>query len=527
MSLGGGVDETPAVDGGTPLANTVLCRAVAEAVAANIPVVVAAGNDGASGNPLSAPAACPGAISVGALNEDNNITYWSSFDPSVTVMAPGADILSTMPVWETSPFYPYGEMSGTSMATPVVSGVVALARSVHPDWTVAQIKDALTSTAYDLGPAGDDPKYGYGLVDAAAVVGAGAPRTSLAPTPKLILDMRLAISDKPNVFTADWDVPTRSTLPESYTIKVYNRAGEQANTYTFDGKQVRFTFETPDSWTGGFWVTMTANYADGTVLQATPFNTLGAAPQMQNVQFTKGMVTDSKGNQSEGYTITWDPYNGADARYITVEAYGPHMYDYLVSYPRDLKTGDLPTSATIAFSDLQGWPGQKFTDSDVTINVAGTNSKHFGVADSIYAITKTVNGTQPLVFSGFIFDKTDTTHAWFTVATTASKAKALCNGIMECDRVKVTVHAKVTYTVTTKVHGKNATSVKTKNIVKVVKLGDHSTYGGESEMSNFKVPATTTKITAFLVSSTHKETSRTYVVFDAKRDAANYNLTND
>ncbi|MCA1714646.1 MAG: S8 family serine peptidase, partial [Gammaproteobacteria bacterium] len=58
----------------------------------------------------------------------------------------------------------YAYLDGTSMATPHVSGVAALAWSSFPTATNQQVRDALTSTAIDLGTAGRDTSYGYGLV---------------------------------------------------------------------------------------------------------------------------------------------------------------------------------------------------------------------------------------------------------------------------------------------------------------------------------------------------------------------------
>jgi serine protease len=64
----------------------------------------------------------------------------------------------------------YAYYDGTSMATPHVSGVAALVWSNFPDCTAAQIRETLTSTAMDLGAAGRDNAYGFGLVQAKAAI---------------------------------------------------------------------------------------------------------------------------------------------------------------------------------------------------------------------------------------------------------------------------------------------------------------------------------------------------------------------
>lgn len=64
----------------------------------------------------------------------------------------------------------YGKMSGTSMASPHVAGVAALVWSTHPTCTAAEIRNVLNTTAQDLGDAGRDVKFGYGLVQTKAAV---------------------------------------------------------------------------------------------------------------------------------------------------------------------------------------------------------------------------------------------------------------------------------------------------------------------------------------------------------------------
>ena len=63
----------------------------------------------------------------------------------------------------------YLELSD-KLATPMASGTVALVKSAHPEYTVAQIESALFNAAKDLGKAGKDTSYGWGRVDAFAAV---------------------------------------------------------------------------------------------------------------------------------------------------------------------------------------------------------------------------------------------------------------------------------------------------------------------------------------------------------------------
>jgi serine protease len=59
----------------------------------------------------------------------------------------------------------YGEMSGTSMATPHIAGVAALLWGAAPEATAANLRQAITGTASDLGDSGFDHAYGAGLVN--------------------------------------------------------------------------------------------------------------------------------------------------------------------------------------------------------------------------------------------------------------------------------------------------------------------------------------------------------------------------
>lgn len=81
----------------------------------------------------------------------------------------GAAAVSTVPDTQGNGYAYY---DGTSMATPHVAGVAALVWSANPTWTNAEVRQALTSTAEDLGAAGRDDSYGHGLVRAKAALDA-------------------------------------------------------------------------------------------------------------------------------------------------------------------------------------------------------------------------------------------------------------------------------------------------------------------------------------------------------------------
>lgn len=152
---------------GTMYASPFLEEAVAYARSRGVVVVAAAGNVGGDSGLTKGttmyPAAYEGVIVVGATDSGDRVTYFSNDGPFLDVTAPGASILSTVPGG-------YNRYSGTSMATPHVSGLAGLVWAAHPQLTAAQVATAIMATAKDLGTAGWDPSYGYGLIDAGKAV---------------------------------------------------------------------------------------------------------------------------------------------------------------------------------------------------------------------------------------------------------------------------------------------------------------------------------------------------------------------
>ncbi len=132
--------------------------AVDAAYASGVLLVAAAGND--YGGQVSYPAAYDSVVAVSATDSADNLASFSNVGPKVELAAPGVSILSTYKGGG------YATMSGTSMATPHVSGVAALAAQANPLMSNVEIRALLQNTADDLGVVGRDNLFGYGLVDA-------------------------------------------------------------------------------------------------------------------------------------------------------------------------------------------------------------------------------------------------------------------------------------------------------------------------------------------------------------------------
>jgi len=154
-------------------------RAVSYAKGKGTVVVAAAGND-ASRVENSYPAGIRDVVAVGAIEPVTDQRAWfSNFGKLLDLMAPGVDVLSLkasgVSFGSSSVVDPnYVRASGTSMASPVVAGVVALMLSENPLLTYDQVVSRLRSSAVDLGASGFDIYYGYGLVDALGAVASAA-----------------------------------------------------------------------------------------------------------------------------------------------------------------------------------------------------------------------------------------------------------------------------------------------------------------------------------------------------------------
>ena len=167
--LGDGIDlcrlagaKVISMSWGSSAESPYIAAAIGRAVAAEIVCVAASGNEGAS--QPGYPAATTDVLSVGATDIADDVPYWSNRNPDIS--APGVNVKST---WKGDT---YNTISGTSMATPHVSGVAALVRAANSSLTRSQVEGKLTSTATNMS---NPALYGAGIVNAAAAVAAAVP----------------------------------------------------------------------------------------------------------------------------------------------------------------------------------------------------------------------------------------------------------------------------------------------------------------------------------------------------------------
>ncbi|MEO0009848.1 MAG: S8 family peptidase [candidate division WOR-3 bacterium] len=143
---------------GGDAASTVLIEACQYAASRGVLLIAASGNDGRS--TITYPARLSECVAVGATNENSELAWFSNYGPEQELVAPGTSIFSTTLGGS------YAEASGTSMAAPEVSGVAALLLALDPGLSANDARSILAVSAIDMGSAGRDSRFGYGLVNA-------------------------------------------------------------------------------------------------------------------------------------------------------------------------------------------------------------------------------------------------------------------------------------------------------------------------------------------------------------------------
>jgi subtilisin family serine protease len=169
-------DDAPSIVsnswGGSGTATTYL-EVTKQWVALGIFPSFAAGNSGPGSRTMGTPGAYLEAFAVGATQANDSIASFSSRGPvewdgvdhiKPDVSAPGYDVFSVKPGGG------YTKMSGTSMACPHVSGVIALIHQASPGISINDVRELLEGTSKDLGTEGKDNTFGAGRVNALAAV---------------------------------------------------------------------------------------------------------------------------------------------------------------------------------------------------------------------------------------------------------------------------------------------------------------------------------------------------------------------
>ncbi len=152
---------------GAPVDDPKIRKAVKYAHGKGVILVAAAGNEGPGPQTVGYPGRYPEVISVAAVDFNRRIAKFSSRGSEVDIAAPGVDILSTYPPKN------FAKLSGTSMAAPFISGVIALKIAYErskktktaPNLTHENLLNQIKNTCFEAGQAGFDHDYGWGLIN--------------------------------------------------------------------------------------------------------------------------------------------------------------------------------------------------------------------------------------------------------------------------------------------------------------------------------------------------------------------------
>ncbi|MFD9522294.1 proprotein convertase P-domain-containing protein [Streptomyces sp. NPDC059979] len=187
LSLGAGrwISEC-ASDPRNPIINNLLTQGVA--------TVVAAGNNGYT-DAVSAPGCVASAFTVGATTDNDQPADFTNRGPLLDYFAPGTSIGSSVPGGG------YASLNGTSMATPHVSGALAILRQAFPTESMADIESRLDNTGKAITYTGGSTSR----IDVGKAIGGPAPEPAPDPKPrptKVISEKTYAIPDSPGILEA-------------------------------------------------------------------------------------------------------------------------------------------------------------------------------------------------------------------------------------------------------------------------------------------------------------------------------------
>ena len=181
---------------GMAVNSSFLSDAVRYAISKNAIMVAAVGNEGT--DEIFYPAGYENVIGVGSVNFDKGVSIFSQRNSSVFVTAPGNSVIGL------GINGGYRVDSGTSFSSPLVSGMIAIAKCVDDSIDISKIKDMLIETSEDLGDEGYDIYYGHGIIDIQSMI-----------------DRMLE--------NAKWFVSPIDRKGNKFNVYIYNNSGRNAN----------------------------------------------------------------------------------------------------------------------------------------------------------------------------------------------------------------------------------------------------------------------------------------------------------
>jgi subtilisin family serine protease len=195
--------------------------------AAGVVFVTAAGNDSVNNDAApSYPASyrTPNELVVAAVNPDGSLASYSNYGPTtVDLAAPGTNVFSTVPAVFAQVTGHYAYYSGTSMATPYVSGTVALVAGLHPGLSAAQLAAMVRATARPL-PSLKGLTISGGVVDPldALTDTVTGGQVSAASSPVLVPGGSTPEAVEATILASDAYYAYAGGTPQGYVAALYN-----------------------------------------------------------------------------------------------------------------------------------------------------------------------------------------------------------------------------------------------------------------------------------------------------------------
>ncbi|HQK34729.1 MAG TPA: dentilisin complex serine proteinase subunit PrtP [Spirochaetales bacterium] len=295
--------------------------------------IVAMGNDGQRVTKF--PAAYQGVVAVGATNGRDEKVHFSNTGHWISVSAPGYDILSCGnggDYWDDPNLSAtdYQWMSGTSMATPFVTGVVAYMLSFNNTLTPYQVKQVLELTADDKGTSGFDESFGHGRVNVLAAATKVRTGIDLPPSGSYYVTKKLVVTvnNNSNNYHSGLGDPYDKVLIDQ---KVY--------LYDANGKIVSIAMTNGTNGQAAFYGLPAGNYTIKTSffgdLQTRTVSVDNSADQNISIDYNKNIIYVC--------TVKNNAYNGgADTTDTIIEVYSD---DELTTLVGSIDQGYLDTLA--------------------------------------------------------------------------------------------------------------------------------------------------------------------------------------
>lgn len=343
------------------------------------------GNPGGKGNNVGYPARYASVVAVAATDQNDNRASFSSTGDAMELAAPGVSINSTKLGGG------YIEFNGTSMASPHVAGTAALViaagiADANGNGRVNdEIRTTLNATADDLGIAGKDTWYGYGLVNAVAAVAVVVP----PPSPDPAVNVTLA-TDKSNYVSGTDITAIITAVVTDETGSAISGLLSSAFITTLNATSVLVTFTetaTPGTYTGNLDLFA---LADGTHTIKVTVTDTGSLSGTASASFTLGPAP-SEPTTAIVNSISYATSGGRNNdRYLNVT----------VAVVDDLgdPVSEASISITLSHNSGSSWSGTGTTGSNGTVTFTLKNAPFGCYATTVTDVTAaglTWDGTTP------------------------------------------------------------------------------------------------------------------------------------